>query len=77
MKKILSLIVLLISVVSTAMAVPPGSYYDKRGNLKVVVNYSGDELYRVQNDETVTCRFRVDAGTQYPNEPGVMIITLR
>lgn len=77
MKKVLLLMILLISVVSAAMAVPQGSYYDKRGNLKVVVRYDGKELYLVQRDGTVIMRFSVESETPSTDEPGVIIVTLR
>lgn len=51
MKKTILLLLLLVSTIATALAIPPGAYCDDRGRVRYVVDRSGNEVYVVDSHD--------------------------
>ncbi len=76
MKKFLIFIMLLVSTVTAALAVPPGSYVDNRGKLKIIVHQNGTEAYYFNNNGQRILTYEI-LGEYYDSDKGVYVVRVR
>lgn len=74
MKKAILLIGLLISSVSAALAVPPGSYVDNRGRVKAIVHQNGKEIYLINREGKVYMTFEVISEDEISESKGTFVV---
>lgn len=82
MKKVFLLFALLVSVASSAIAVPPGAYASLKrdgnyGRTRVIVHQGGREVYLIDDNGKRYATLSVESETPSPEEPGVTIFKLR
>ncbi len=77
MKKAILSMLLLASTAIAALAVPAGTYYDNRGNLKAIVSQNGKEIHLLDNQgnvrRTLTVTSERNDGTFTVNDPSTGI----